>query len=131
MINPRIDRIKHKLTQLSSECTSEVAFIKQVNRLTRNTKRPGYVKGSYHIDEFIILYCHLSNHIQYLIGLDRIDVMYALLRSSIKLIRQINELNQNAEVDQHKCPLDLRSMALEVIANTKDRLSDEISRREI
>ncbi len=131
VVNPRIEYINNESIRMSNECTDSSIFLVQLNRLLLNIfhDEHTYMEGNQHIDEIIIVYKYLYNHIQYIIHSDGIELLCNILKTSTIFMGRINKLKEDIELDETKCPSYLRNMAEDIIYNTVELISSKLSER--
>lgn len=134
MVNHRIEHIDNEYIRLSNECTNSNIFLNHLKQLMANVTddNHSYVEDNYHIDEIIILYKYLYNHIHYLMNIKGIEIISYILKFSRKMLDIISDLNKlhdldHNNVDDNKCPSDLRDMAFKLIMDTVDKISNSLS----
>ncbi len=133
MINPRIEHIQSELDRLAFECNSVDIFVHQVKILADRCHGTAhrYVQGNHHLDELIILYSYVYQHMNYLLEDNRLAAMNALVVSSNRLINQVIEIKNDPETDELACPAYLLDMALNTFTMTRDKLQNELLDRVI
>ncbi len=133
MINPRIEHIESELDRLAFECISVNVFIRQVKILTKHCKGNAhcYVQGNHHLDELIILYSYVHQHMDYLFENNNFSVINALIASADKLLIQVMELNSDPGTDELACPDYIRDMAEKIFTLSRDHLQNKLSDRVI
>lgn len=133
MINPRIERIQSELDRLAFECISVDVFVHQVKILATKAKSNDdrYMQGNHHLDELIILYSYVHQHMDYLFENNNLSAINALIESANKLLNQLDDLNNDPEMDENACPAYLRDMAENTFTMTRDHLQNKLSDRVI
>lgn len=116
MYDLRLENIDKEIIRLSAECTSIDVLVRQLRTLTMS-------QDHYTIDNMIILYTHLYNHVDYLHDPKEIHLKRMFLNQCIRGINMLQEINTDTNLNQDLFPKYLRDIALNSITNLKDELS--------
>ncbi len=87
MTDPRIDSIHQKISELMDECTSKDKFVDQVLQFYKQKFDPDT-----YIDDTIITYSFLYRNHKYLVELNWIGYMNALVDECSRLIPKFKEI---------------------------------------
>jgi hypothetical protein len=116
MYDLRLESIDKEIIRLSEVCINADVLVRQLRTLTMSQEQ-------YTIDNMIILYTHVYNHVHYLLDPNEIHFKRTILNLCIRGIDMLHTINLEPTLDQDLYPKYLRDMALTIVSKLKDELS--------
>ena len=116
MYDLRLESIDKEITRLSQDCINADVLVRQLRTLTMSQEQ-------YTIDNMIILYTHVYNHVHFLNDPREIQFKRMFLNQCLRGIDMLHEIDHDPTLNQDLFPKYLRDMALRVVTKLKDELS--------
>ncbi len=116
MYDRRLESIDNELNRLSEGCINTDVLVQQLRSLTMS-------QNQYTIDNMIILYTHVYNHVHFLNDPSEIYFKRTFLNQCLRGIDMLHELDHDPTLNQDLFPKYLRDMALSIVSKLKDALS--------